>query len=474
MKSPESPKFDQQQYLEAVAGQNEDLARLQTAIGDEQGHITPEAAQSYLEYQAEQPQPVELYPEGDVRNSVLSKNPVVDPRTGNAVNRDSYLDGRRAELSRDQDDQNAYENMSISQLAKALGQAEFHGDKTTAGNISDILLHKMSDASEKLSKNNEGASKNFKNAGEPDPQEAFWNRVMRIKDKEISKLEAVSTDPEINRRAYEEAEASGEQVMDLGGAGIVIGDEKDLPKVKEVVDEPHPEVQDVGEAGVKLNIDPENNSGDTQELPKTKGSLFARVKNKVKEAMDKQPAVRFDGKDHNGNKVDGKNVGDAIVDARPREYEARHKAAMIGMGVMAVGLAYLATRGIGGGSDEVAAAMINSKAAKAVSSTSEGIEKVKSMVEADAAVDRIGESVSGAADRVTDAAELVAADYRIESLSGTGDTIWAHVAAELGSDATDAEILKATKEVLDLNGLSWQEARSLPGGYEFKIPENLK
>ncbi|HLG90944.1 MAG TPA: hypothetical protein VI336_02170, partial [Candidatus Saccharimonadales bacterium] len=67
--------------------------------------------------------------------------------------------------------------------------------------------------------------------------------------------------------------------------------------------------------------------------------------------------------------------------------------------------------------------------------------------------------------------------YDTQSLNSYGDTIWDHVdktlRSELGYQPTNSQIRETTQKVLDLNGLSWADARHLRVGYDFKIPKNL-
>lgn len=54
-----------------------------------------------------------------------------------------------------------------------------------------------------------------------------------------------------------------------------------------------------------------------------------------------------------------------------------------------------------------------------------------------------------------------------------GDTIWAHAEQQLiregNPDPTNAQILENTQRILDENGISWEEARRLPIGFQFKV-----
>ena len=65
----------------------------------------------------------------------------------------------------------------------------------------------------------------------------------------------------------------------------------------------------------------------------------------------------------------------------------------------------------------------------------------------------------------------------LESLNDYGDTIWDHVEKnlreQLGYQPSEEQVRQATQRVLELNGLSWHDARHLPVGYDFKLPPKL-
>ncbi len=283
-----------------------------------------------------------------------------------------YLDSRpeSADNSNQEsvDEVDTYEKSSISQLARLLGEAEYNDDKTSMGNISDVLIGKMDKVAEGLSDKAEGASTNFKHDDEVNPRQAFYDRVMSIKDAKIAELKAKE---EANKAQNTNTQKTNEEVKDFGPAGIIVGSEDDMPKVIKTNQTPNNDIQDLGEAGVMKDegFDDYEDDQPTAELPKqdylpvlyegpkdnlpvlyepptTQKGLFSRIRNKVKEALAKDPAVRFDGKDYTGQKVPGKKIGDAIVDTRDREYQTRHYVAAAALGVGAVAISLLATKGI--------------------------------------------------------------------------------------------------------------------------------
>lgn len=65
----------------------------------------------------------------------------------------------------------------------------------------------------------------------------------------------------------------------------------------------------------------------------------------------------------------------------------------------------------------------------------------------------------------------------LESLEFKGNNIWSDVEknlkVKLGYQPSDSQIAKATNHVLQINGLSGHDARHLPVGFSYKIPNNL-
>ena len=58
-----------------------------------------------------------------------------------------------------------------------------------------------------------------------------------------------------------------------------------------------------------------------------------------------------------------------------------------------------------------------------------------------------------------------------------GDTIWqdiADTAAKNGHHFSDEHVRQLTEQTLKANGLSWADARHLPVGYHFDIPQEVQ
>lgn len=103
-----------------------------------------------------------------------------NPDNGSFVNADTYFDGQRENFEADTMPE-AYENMSLSQLAKKLASAEFENDTTKVEDISDALAEKLSAEESRIASDRDAEHSK-------DRSENLWNRVMGIKDKELSRL----------------------------------------------------------------------------------------------------------------------------------------------------------------------------------------------------------------------------------------------------------------------------------------------
>lgn len=99
-----------------------------------------------------------------------------DPNTGKFVDPSRYNEKGRDRHYADSMAEESYESMSMSSLAKALGQAELDSDKTKAEDISDVLLEKMSvfADSARTERSPDGMSS--------EAQDKLFARIMKIKD----------------------------------------------------------------------------------------------------------------------------------------------------------------------------------------------------------------------------------------------------------------------------------------------------
>ncbi len=123
-----------------------------------------------------------------------------DPSNGQYINPDSFFDAHRQEIENTSpaDD---YEKMTVTTLARKLGEAEYNQDKTSQQNISDVILEKLSQQEELLSRRNKGHDVKKES-------EKLWDMVMSIKDKEKARLQEDSAkekdEPKQNTQAEHE------------------------------------------------------------------------------------------------------------------------------------------------------------------------------------------------------------------------------------------------------------------------------
>lgn len=118
---------------------------------------------------------------------------------GKFVNADEHFARQYAEADAKHNDQTAYEDMSVPQLARKLAQAEFHGDKTSEENVDDVLQYKLDDMDEKFySERDDSSTFSSRLPDNPDNgvnhndlrSEKLYDRVMKIRDRELDRLEA--------------------------------------------------------------------------------------------------------------------------------------------------------------------------------------------------------------------------------------------------------------------------------------------
>jgi len=103
-----------------------------------------------------------------------------NPETGQFINADAYFDEQRQEL--EAADQTSYEDMSMSDLASKLAQAEHHGDRTMENDVHEVLHDKIT----KQHKKTKSSRDTEHNAQRMDK---LIDRVMTVKDKELERLQ---------------------------------------------------------------------------------------------------------------------------------------------------------------------------------------------------------------------------------------------------------------------------------------------
>ena len=109
------------------------------------------------------------------------KGNIHDPITDKFVNPDSYFNGARSD--HEEESQTPYEEMGALELARELAEAEILGDKTTSGNVYDVLLNKMIDKSIAMSREDRKEP-----LSEEDALDIVSKRVLGYKDKYKSSI----------------------------------------------------------------------------------------------------------------------------------------------------------------------------------------------------------------------------------------------------------------------------------------------
>lgn len=115
------------------------------------------------------------------RPSVDKAGSVHNPETGAFINAENYFADQREKSEQDSMPRD-YEDMSTTQLAKALAKAEHENDITKADDLTDVLLEKMSTLEAKAKQGGRDAEHDNERV------DNIWDRVMGVKDRELAKL----------------------------------------------------------------------------------------------------------------------------------------------------------------------------------------------------------------------------------------------------------------------------------------------
>ncbi len=120
---------------------------------------------------------------------------ILHPETGKIINPDQYFDEQSKAADEKHSDQTAYEDMSVPQLARKLGQSEFYDDETSRKGINDVLQGKLDVLDEKyFSERDDSSTHSTHNNPDKDKNhndlrsDKLWDRVKTIRDREIERL----------------------------------------------------------------------------------------------------------------------------------------------------------------------------------------------------------------------------------------------------------------------------------------------
>lgn len=294
-----------------------------------------------------------------------------------------------------------------------------------------------------------------------DSDESKEVREKQLADKKERAVSHKSAVDSFHRSFNKKDKDPSEEIIEI--LGLPEGD------LQEIIDQDSPEEgEDVGNKTSSLVEKAANK-------PQKRGWL-----NRVKETWNAQPAVRFDGKDHNGNPVPGKKVGEAIVDERYRKYEKKHVVALGALALVPVvvtAAGYANSKGVyvdtshfmpNSGNGEAPLRNVSEYA----STAGRDLNHIK-----DQAVGQLsnsGASPHKVLEHAAAAGDLShAKDSIVEQLSSSNGTVWEHVSKHLGENAKNVDVERFTKRILDANGLTWDEARHLPDNYKFNVPREL-
>lgn len=427
-----------------------------------------------------------------------------DPATGNFINPSRYHDTQR-EIHFESTQQPKLEEMGMFELARELAEAEVNGNKTAVEDISPVLLDKMSAQAGKMSPDGHEDGKTA--------EDAIFDRVIRYKDKykadllgekartdsetdssadsSLEQLQTLQkqaadaetdayksvinfvnsdeTDPEKLREAalnalddIQIARQSGNDALDAtqrallatlegeegatgnsenGHAAPALDSERPAPAVEDVVPEMDESISrefpEHTESVEEFNRDYYDNGEDESENSDYK-SPVERIRDRL-QSVWYGAAARFTGE---ANRDNGENNS------------KKRKALLIGA-VAVAGIVGWKTGVIGDAVDSV----------KDLFDGSDNTDKGNS-----SGADK-PENNNTASDKPNRDKAPTVGDIGI--LEEKGSNIWEDAEQNLISKGingpSEAQIQAETQRILDLNNLSWEEARDLPVGYKFQV-----
>ncbi len=100
------------------------------------------------------------------------------PEDGHYMNADSYFDAKREDHYQEGIEATSYEDMTMTELSRKLGDAELADDKTMADDVLDVLLERIDEHVEKAQSTHDKTP----DAEEPDLHSAWLDRLTKFKD----------------------------------------------------------------------------------------------------------------------------------------------------------------------------------------------------------------------------------------------------------------------------------------------------
>ena len=312
--SEQPPKFNPQDHAKLIANDDQDLQRFNTALGDENGVVSPAAAQGFIDYtESASPKPVEA--------DGFGPDMVINPNNGNAVKQTAYFDAKREEHF-NETQSNEYEAMGLFELARELAQSELAEDKTKSTTLNDLLIEKWISESEKLTDTDE----TFK---DPDfalrsREEKLWDRVVKYKDSYKDGLLNPKTG------AIEKPSDIAEQV-DPDRASFILHSLKDMNVPDEILqnldpayfyDTKNPNHKDINEQMPKELgdwFDANQNPGDPT-TPKDKNGGDQKNDPLIDKTNDKRDRINYKTAEKWMNDLKNRGVPDEILQDFPAEF----------------------------------------------------------------------------------------------------------------------------------------------------------
>jgi hypothetical protein len=342
------------------------------------------------------------------------------------------------------------ETLSMSELAKAWGQAELDQDRTKADDFQDILIDKM----EKFAKAQKTTLHPEGMTGEA--QEKLFNRIIKIKDNYIKD----SLNPKIRNHVIEDIELTPKTPRLSNESKTTLFDQdavdEPITRTTKTVNRSDKDVTEPIATTVTEPVVINHRFDDYSHEPDNDvDQPNNRRPRSLKDRVIGVPIATTNAVNEKLTELRERNIG------REKKRRNRTIAVIGGLAVAAAAGILIAKYGFGGGSSSrvhEATHHIANKNHRGGHGAGTSTQHLGSKPNNSGTTPNIGsnEGALGAE----------------QHLSTSGDTIWYHAKDELIKSGnlhpSNYQVLENTQRILNINHITWEEARHLPVGYAFK------
>lgn len=252
-----------------------------------------------------------------------SNGAVHSPIDGNFINSDEYFDKQRT--THEENLQTPYEEMGMLELARELAKAELAEDRTSTENISDVLIDKLAYQADVFHGKVEGSGQSgaVKDGEVVDPADALWSRVMGYKDSYKDTISGITGAEVLPEQSVEET-ASEEPVA------------------------PTPELSDEKSEAPEVTVDPTDSEVEPTDEFETIDVRTADESLKTYQQLPWHKRVKywFGKKNRALNEKGIYYLSGAWKMEDAEDMKKERRRVVIGAGVLAVGAAYAAYKGL--------------------------------------------------------------------------------------------------------------------------------